>query len=111
MDSDLTDKEREALSRAGPRLCSKWGLNDDDTARLLSHDQDDQLERIGALVVIHVALMVILGGGDTARVQKWLSAPNQAPFTAGLSALEAMIEGGLPTMVRIRRYLEAEAAG
>ena len=110
MDSDLTDKEREALSRAGPRLCSKWGLNDDDTARLLSHDQDDQLERIGALVAIHVALMVTLGG-DTARVQKWLSAPNQAPFTAGLSALEAMIEGGLPAMVQIRRYLEAEVAG
>jgi hypothetical protein len=110
MSSVLTQHEREALMRAGPRLCGVWGLSEDITARLLSDDKDDQLERIGALVAIHVALMVILGG-DVARVQKWLSAPNQAPSMEGMSAIQAMIQGGLPAMVRIRRHLEAEVAG
>lgn len=107
MGSDLTDDERQALLRAGPRLCSKWGLNDDDAKRLLGDIDDDRLDRTGALVSIHVALMVILGG-DTDRVRKWLSAPNLAPSTGGLSAIQAMIKGGLPAMTRIRRHLEAE---
>jgi len=95
---------------AGPRLCVVWGLSDDDSACLLSDEQDDLSERVGALVGIHVALMVIFSG-DTARVQKWLLAPNQAPAMGGRSALVTMVEGGLPAMVRLRRYLEAEAAG
>lgn len=110
MSSDLTQNEREALSRAGPRLCHVWGLSDDDAARLLGDDKDDQTQRTGALVGIHVALMVILGG-DTERVQKWLSAPNMGPATEGMSAIQAMIEGGLPAIVRVRRYLEAEVNG
>lgn len=110
MRSDLTDDERQALLKAGPRLCVAWGLDDDDTARILSDDQDDRLERIAALVGVYVALMVIFAG-DTDRVRKWLLAPNQAPYAGGLSAIRAMIEDGLPAMVRIRRHLEAEIAG
>ncbi len=109
MGNDLTDDERQALLKAGPRLCSKWGLNDDDAARLLGDVDDDRLDRTGALVSIHVALMVIFAG-DTARVQEWLSAPNLAPSTGGLSAIQAMVQGGLPAMVRIRKHLEAEVA-
>ena len=109
MSRDLTDDERQALLRAGPRLCSKWGLDDVATASLLGDDQDDRLDRIGAMVGIHIALMVILGG-DTDRVRKWLSAPNMGPSTGGMTAIEAMIEGGFPAMTRIRRHLEAEVA-
>lgn len=109
MANDLTDDERQALLRAGPRLCAAWGLDDDDTARILSDDQDNRLERIAALVGIYVALMVIFAG-DTDRVRKWISAANQAPITDGRSVLATMLEGGLPAMVRIRRHLEAEVA-
>lgn len=35
MRSVLTQHEREALMRAGPRLCGVWGLSEDIIARLL----------------------------------------------------------------------------
>lgn len=111
MGSDLTDDEQQALLRAGPRVCKVWGLSDDDTARLFSDGQEDRAQRVGALVGIHVALMIIFAG-DAVRVREWLSAPNQAPYsTGGMSAIQAMSQGGLPAMMQIRRYLEAEVAG
>ncbi len=61
MGSDLTDDERQALTRAGPRLCTVWGLSDDDTAHLISNVQDDQVQRVGVLIGPHDTMMVILG--------------------------------------------------
>lgn len=83
----------------------------DEIDYLLSDDQDDLPERVGALMGIHVALILIFAGDTDDRVREWLSAPNQAPSTGGLSAILAMIEDGLPAMVRIRRHLETEVAG
>jgi hypothetical protein len=110
MGNNLTDDERQALLRTGLRLCAVWGLSDDYSARLLGADHDDHAQRVYALIGIHGALKLIFAG-DTDRVRGWISADNTSTATGGMSAIQAMLSGGLPAIVRIRKYLEAEVAG
>jgi len=119
----LTDSEKGAFQRAAPKLLTTWRLSDQEAQKLLDMSEfewarlkkgrggnltQDQLQRIGALVGLHVALTLIFSG-DVNRLPGWLRAENTGPVTRGRTALEVMIEGGLPAIQRLSRYLHAEA--
>lgn len=63
---------------------------------------EDQLLRIGVLVKIAKSLHMMFGP----QVQtEWVRAPNTSPLTKGASALQYMIEGGLPAIIKVHKYL------
>ena len=126
MNSELTVSEQKALSKAAPRLMKAWNLTDQESIRLMgltsvewhhltTHQsgcflKEEQIQRIGALIGVYAALMVIYSG-DASRVARWVSAENSGAIMDGRKPLEAMLEGGLPTMNRIRLFLQAEVVG
>ena len=121
--AELSEKEKSAFMRAAPRLRETWKISDQEAQKLLALSEfewarlkkgrggnlnQDQFQRIGALVGLHVALTLIFSG-DVNRLPGWLRAENTGPVTRGRTALEVMIEGGLPAIQRISGLLHAEA--
>ncbi|MEY8799101.1 hypothetical protein AB9K35_02060 [Leisingera sp. XS_AS12] len=126
MIDELTVPEQHALSRVAPRLLQAWKLNDDECVQLLrltteewdclKNDQpnsplgSEQMQRVAVLIGVHAALMRVYSG-DISRVARWIAAKNSGAIMNGRKPIEAMLQGGLPTMLRIRRLLQAEVAG
>ena len=68
----------------------------------------DSLTRISALVGIFKGLRLLF---STPLCDQWVSLPNQGPLYAGRRPLDAMIEGGIPKMLEVRRHLDALRGG
>lgn len=68
----------------------------------------DQLTRVSAMVGILKGLRLLFAD-DLA--DRWPSLPNKGPLFSGLSPVNAMIEGGIPRMLDIRRYVDALRGG
>ena len=119
---DVTDEEAAAGLRAVVNICRNWGLSDDESAGLVgaaprsfarwkagasARLSQDQLTRLSNLVGIHKALRILFT--DSPRSYAWITAPNDA--FAGKTALAVMLAGGLPGIMRVRRYLDAVCVG
>jgi len=119
----LTSDEKQAMLRAIPRLFAHWKLTEQQSSELLGVSREtwskiqaghcdellteDQSMRASALIGIHAALRMIF---TKPWCYNWLQRPNSAAFFGGQPAINVMIAGGLPTIIRVRQYLEAELA-
>jgi hypothetical protein len=68
----------------------------------------DQLTRVSALVGVFKGLHLLFVD-DTADA--WVRRPNTGPLFDRKTPVEAMIEGGIPRMLDVRRYVDAVRGG
>ena len=122
-----SEGDRERLSPVGLKaflsLASAWRLSNAEAAALLgvsgsSFDRikrgarptlsQDQLTRISALVGTFKGLRLLFAD---ATADEWVRRPNTGPLFGKRTPIEAMIEGGIPTMLDVRRYVDAVRGG
>ncbi|MCO8145879.1 MbcA/ParS/Xre antitoxin family protein [Rhodovulum tesquicola] len=116
--------EIAAMQRAILALMDRWGVRDEDAARLLGgisvktyrrwragdygRVARDLADRMSNLLGIHKALRILFQ--DPARAHAWIAKPN-ASF-GGASALDVMVRGGgMDDLQRVRRYLDSVRGG
>ncbi len=68
----------------------------------------DQLTRISALVGIYKGLHLLFADG---MADRWIGLPNSGPLFENRKPLRALIEGGIPRMLEVRRYVDAVRGG
>ena len=118
----VSDAEGTASFRAAVNLFRLWRVTDEQAAVLLDMplrsyrrwksgeigriDRDGKA-RLSNLMGIHKALRMIFG--EAQRGYAWISTANDA--FGGRSALDVMLEGELTSLMRVRRYLDAERGG
>jgi hypothetical protein len=119
------DRERlsEAAVKAFLNLAKAWGLSNAESAWLLgvsasSLDRikrgyrpglsQDQLTRVSALVGIYKGLHLLFAD---ATADEWVRRGNRGALFDRRSPVEAMIEGGIPRMLDVRRYIDAVRGG
>lgn len=102
----------EAWQLTDDRSADLLGISRADWARIQAgdHDGDGILtaevgQRADALLRIHAALRVIM---KEPRCHTWVHRPNKAEMFGGETALNFMIAGGKPAIMRVAEYLEAE---
>jgi hypothetical protein len=119
--------DRKRLSpvaiKAFLKLADEWRLVNDEAASLLgvsasSYDRlkrgaqpelnQDQLTRISALVGVYKGLQLLFADEASDR---WVRLANTGPLFGGKTPVEAMISGGIPTMLDVRRYVDAVRGG
>ncbi len=126
---DLTDKAvRERLSggalRAFFNIMERWEARDEDARALLGGISNgpyyelkknpvrvldaDRLQRISYLVGIFKALHILY---SEALADAWVTRPNTNRIFGGISPLEFMVRGGLPSFAIVRRLLDARRGG
>ena len=110
--------------KAFKALTGHWGLTNQNAAMLLGVSMStwerikrgerdgelsqDQLTRISALVGIYKGLHLLFADKMSDR---WPNLGNRSPLFAGKTPVAAMIEGGIPLMIEIRRYVDAVRGG
>jgi hypothetical protein len=132
--ADLSSRAvQEKLSpvalRAFFRLASHWKLRDEDARGLIGGisngsfyqikrsaakasdaktlDQD-KLTRVSLLVGIFKALNILY---STKLADAWVQLPNSNPVFGGQKPLAYMLKGGVPSMLRVRQFLDARRGG
>jgi len=116
------DRERltPAALEAVVNIAEAWKLSDDDAAVLLGVSSDtwdeirrgkwsqslsqDQLTRASALTGVFKGLNLLF---DQAMADRWPRLRNTGPLFQNLSPVEAMMEGGVPFMLEVRRHVDA----
>ena len=68
----------------------------------------DQLLRLSALVGLYKSLELYF---DPPLSREWIKLPNRGPDFSGRCPIDAMIDGGLPKILRVRTYLDALRGG
>jgi hypothetical protein len=68
----------------------------------------DQLTRVSALVGVYKGLHLLFAD-ETA--DEWARRPNSGPLFERETPIRAMIEGGIPRMLEVRRYIDAVRGG
>ena len=68
----------------------------------------DQLTRVSALVGVYKGLHLLFAD-ETA--DEWARRPNSGPLFERETPIRAMIEGGIPGMLEVRRYVDAVRGG
>lgn len=122
------EADRDRLSAVGlkayRRLIAAWDLSGQQAAALLGvslstwermkpEGQDkslsqDQMTRISALVGIYKALHLLFADG---MADRWPLLENKGPLFGHRSPIASMIEGGIPQMLEVRRYVDAVRGG
>jgi uncharacterized protein (DUF2384 family) len=122
------EEDRARLSatalKAFRRVGERWRLSNPESAALLGVSQStwerakrgaraealsqDQLTRVSAVVGVFKALHLLFADD---MADRWPRLPNRGPVFDGLSPIEAMITGGIPRMLEVRRYLDAVRGG
>jgi len=113
-----------AALRAYRALAERWGLSNGEAAALLgvsgstwdrikrgTWDQalsQDQLTRVSAVVGVFKGLSLLFA--DEAA-DRWPRLPNTGPLFERRTPIEAMIAGGIPRMIEVRRYVDAVRGG
>ncbi len=107
------------------RLAEVWGLTGRDIAALLGDVSErkwvrmkaggwtgmltqDQLTRASALVGIFKGLRLLF---SQPLADEWVRLPNRHPLFGGRAPLDAMLTGGIPSMLEVRRYVDALRGG
>lgn len=68
----------------------------------------DQMLRLSALVGLYKSLELYF---DRPIATRWVKLPNRGPEFDGRRPIDAMIEGGLPKIIRVRTYVDALRGG
>ena len=121
------EKDRARLSEVAVKaylnLARAWDLGNAEAAALIgvspsSLDRmkrgqrptlsQDQMTRVSALVGIFKGLHLLFADG---AADAWVRRPNSGPLFEGQAPIAAMIEGGIPAMLDIRRYIDAVRGG
>jgi hypothetical protein len=120
------DRERltPAALEAVVNIAEAWKLSGDDAAALLGVSSStwdrirgnkwnqtlsqDQMTRASALIGVFKGLNLLF---DQAMADRWPKLRNTGPMFNNLSPVEAMIEGGIPYMLEVRRYVDALRGG
>ena len=68
----------------------------------------DTLTRISALIGIFKGLRLLFA---EKLADEWVSLPNKGPLYAGRRPLDVMIEGGIPSLLLVRRHVDALRGG
>jgi hypothetical protein len=68
----------------------------------------DALTRVSALVGIFKGLRLLF---SEPLSDEWVRLPNKGPLYGGRRPLDAMIEGGIPKMIEVRRHIDALRGG
>jgi hypothetical protein len=122
------DADRRRLSgvavKAFKRIVEAWGLTNADAAALLGVSgstwdrikrgdreellSQDQLTRASVIVGLYKGLELLFADDKSVR---WPSSKNRAPLFGGATPVEAMIDGGIPIMLEVRRYIDAVRGG
>jgi len=105
-------------------LAAAWRLSGDQAAGLLGVSPStwdrmrsgqwtgaltqDQLTRASALIGVFKGLHLLFAD---AMADRWPRLRNAGPLFDNLSPIEAMIEGGIPRMLEIRRHVDALRGG
>lgn len=124
--ADERDRERlsPAALRAVKSLTERWTLKGPEIAALLGVSastwdrmsagkwekslSQDQLTRVSALVGLFKGLHLLFADG---MADRWVRLPNKGALFDGRTPIEAMIEGGIPTMLDVRRHVDALRSG
>lgn len=121
-------KDRARLSgtalKAFTRLAKQWELSNGESAALLGVSQStwdrikrgersdplsqDQLTRVSALVGTFKGLHLLF---TDAMADRWPQLANKGPLFENRRPIDAMIEGGIPRMLEVRRYVDAVRGG
>jgi uncharacterized protein (DUF2384 family) len=122
------EADRKRLSgvaiKAFKRVVEAWRLPNADAAALLGVSastwdrikkgsrtetlSQDQLTRASAVIGLYKGLELLFAD-DKAR--RWPMQKNRGPLFAGATPIEAMIVGGIPMMLDVRRYIDAVRGG
>lgn len=110
--------------KAFKSLADRWRLSNDEAAALLGVSGStwdrikggrwqgglgqDQLTRVSALVGIYKGLHLLFADD---MADRWCRLSNRGPLFDRQSPIEAMIEGGIPRMLDVRRYIDAVRGG
>lgn len=111
-------------TKAVVNMAKRWDLNNVDAAALLGVStstwdrikagrwdgvlSQDQMTRVSALVGIYKGLHLLFADS---MADRWPGLPNRGPLFDRLSPIAAMIEGGIPTMIDVRRHVDALRGG
>jgi len=124
--ADESDRERlsPAALRAMKSLTEQWALKGPEVAALLGVSpstwdrmsagrwekslSQDQLTRVSALVGVFKGLHLLFADE---MADRWMRLPNKGPLFENRTPIEAMIEGGIPIMLDVRRHVDALRAG
>lgn len=68
----------------------------------------DTLTRVSALIGIFKGLRLLF---SESLSDEWVRLPNKGPLYGGRRPLDAMIEGGIPKMLEVRRHIDALRGG
>lgn len=120
---DKPDIQAVAL-KAFARIANAWSLTIPEAAQLADMStqtwkrakvpgyagklSQDQMLRLSALVGLYKALELYF---SDPLAKDWMKRPNTGPEFDGRKPLEAMIEGGLPKIMRVRTYVDALRGG
>ena len=122
------DADRARLSqvalKAYRRLVEQWGLTGQQAAALLDVSMStwerlklegkdrtlsqDQMTRISALVGVYKGLHLLFADD---MADRWPALENKGPLFARQSPIASMIQGGIPQMLDVRRYVDAVRGG
>ena len=68
----------------------------------------DQLTRVSALVGVFKGLNLLFADD---MADRWPKLANRGPLFANRTPVDTMIEGGIPVMIEVRRYVDALRGG
>ncbi|OKP70008.1 DUF2384 domain-containing protein [Ensifer adhaerens] len=117
-------QEEAVIVRAVVKACDLWNLTNREAAQLFDVpiatwnrmkagdfkgrlDQDKRM-RASLIVGIFKGLRLFFNGPLT---YQWPKAVNTGPLFSGRSPVDLMIEGGIPVMMKVRRYLDGLRGG
>ena len=121
------ERDRARLSAVAVRaflaLTMAWDLSNAEASALLGVSastldrmkrgyrptlSQDQLTRVSAMVGVYKGLHLLFAD-ETA--DEWARRPNSGPLFERETPIGAMIEGGIPRMLEVRRYVDAVRGG
>jgi len=103
----------DAWNATGEQMAALVGVSSStwDRIRAAKWNQSlsqDQLTRVSALVGVFKGLNLLFAD---AMADRWPKLPNSGPLFANRTPIDAMIEGGIPLMLEVRRYVDALRGG
>jgi Protein of unknown function (DUF2384) len=122
------EPDRERLTPAALEACRNlakaWNITGDEMAALLGVSpstwdrikgatwrqalSQDQLTRASALIGLFKGLHLLFAD---AMADRWVRLQNSGPLFANRTPIETMIDGGIPVMIEVRRYVDALRGG
>ena len=123
LDRPPADRQAVAL-KAFARIADAWSLTGPEAASLADMSEStwkrarkpgfagdlsrDQMLRLSALVGLYKSLELYFSPPIAGR---WVKLTNRGPEFDGRRPLDAMVEGGLPKILRVRSYVDALRGG